>query len=570
MNAAELIVKTLERAGVKYMFGIPGGAIEGLNNALYANKNIKVIVTKNEAGAAYMADGYARFSGNLGVCFSTAGPGASNLVTGLANAYIDGIPVCALTGQVPTSLSGKGAFQESGQEGVNIVAIFRKFTRFSGTLSNELRTEYMIRQCLRTARSTPSGPVHMSLPVDILKREVFETMPPMVMVGERVFDRESVEKAALILSTAQNPAIIAGWGVVLSRGSDELLKLSQLLNIPVATSPKAKGVFPESHPLSLGVLGFAGSPVAKEYILEREVDVLVAIGTSFDEMTTSGWDERLFPAKHLIHIDANPEKIGRNYHTSVGVVGDAKTVIRELNLAIKRQCGAGADETFLRGVFNRPELDRIKAAHGSLPEPESTGQLYHPYELIKDIQKSFPQNTAYFVEIGAVMAWALRYMIIERPCSFFLPIGFGGMGYSTAACVGAKLAAGDRPVAALCGDGGFLMSGLEVATAVNHDIPAIWVIFNNAMHGMIYHGRRSFDPPVSEGIPTRFKRVDFAKLGEGLGARGVRIEKPGGLTPELVQDIIAEKRPAVLDILIDEEAAPPFGTRIKTMDKHFG
>ncbi len=198
-----------------------------------------------------------------------------------------------------------------------------------------------------------------------------------------------------------------------------------------------------------------------------------------------------------------------------------------------------------------------------------TFKLYHPRDLVRDIQKSFPEDTAYFVEIGTVMAWAIRYMVIDKPDSFFVPLGFGGMGHSTAACVGGKLAAPDRPVVSLSGDGGFLMTGLEVATAADYDVPAIWIIFNNAMHGMIYHGMRSLSPPCPEGISSRFKRVDFAKVGEGLGAIGVKIEKPGGLTPELVQDVIKENRPAIFDIWIDGEILPPFGSRIKLIDKHF-
>ncbi len=216
-----------------------------------------------------MADGYARVSGKFGVCCATAGPGASNLITGIATSYADGIPVCALTGQVATSVFGKGAIQESGAEGINMTVIFRNFTKYSGMLITEKRTQYMIEKAIRMANTNPTGPVHLNLPTDIMKRDIPLITPAGPSPQGKLFDRKEVENAASILSFAQKPAIIAGWGVALSKGAKELLELAQLLNIPVATSPKAKGIFPESHRLSLGVFGFAGSPVSEKYISER-------------------------------------------------------------------------------------------------------------------------------------------------------------------------------------------------------------------------------------------------------------------------------------------------------------
>lgn len=568
MNCAEFILHTLEKAGVKYVFGIPGGAIEALNNALYKNKNIIPIVTRHEAGAAYMADGYARVTGKLGVCFSTAGPGATNLITGLATSYVDHIPVCALTGQVAMQSFGRQAFQESSDEGVDIVNMLRHITKYSGLVMSKYRVQHNIEKALRMAQSVPGGPVHLSLPVNVMKKEIPQIMPGSPLTEERLFDRKKVERAAFLLAHAKKPAIIAGWGVVLSQGAHKLMDLAQLLNIPVATSPKAKGIFPESHPLSLGVLGFAGSPAAREYIFKGDIDVLVAVGTSFNEMTTEGWEEILF--SDLIHIDADVEKIGKNYPTTLGVVGDAKTVLKEIVFAVRRELGAKRDETFLKDIAKHSEVAQIKGKHAAARiRQESKSDKYHPETLIADIQKSFPKDTAYFVEIGAVMSWAIQYMVIDKPYSFYVSMGFGGMGYSTAACVGGKLGMPDRPVVALCGDGGFMMHGMEVSAAVSHNIPVIWLIFNNAMYGMIHHGRRMFKTPIPDGIPARFKRPDFAKLAEGFGAVGVSVKKTGELTPELVNEVIATACPAIIDVWIDEDIAPHMGSRIKSMSKFF-
>jgi acetolactate synthase-1/2/3 large subunit len=570
MNTADLIIKILEENGVEYMFGVPGGAIEDINISLYNRDKIKPIVTKHEEGAAFMADGYARVSGRLGVCFSTAGPGASNLITGIACAYADSIPVLSLTGQVATSVFGKGAIQESGSEGVNITNVFRNFTRYSGMVINEKRAQYMVQKACRIATSGRGGPVHLSLPSDVMKKECSRDRKKAYKFETRHFDRQGVGQAAEILVNAQRPAIIAGWGVDQSRGAKELLGLAWQLGIPVATSPKAKGVFPESHPLSLGVLGFAGSPVAKEYIIEQEVDVLLAVGTSFNEMMTSGWDQRICPSQHLIQVDVDTEEIGKNYDASIGLVGDARTVLNELSFAAERLLDRNVVEKGARSTGVLSEIRKMHERHNANDnEPEGNSGLYHPRQLVLDLQRYLPENTIYFADMGNNMAWAIRHLEIDLPYSFYLALGFSSMGYAVAAPVGAKLALPDRPIVTLVGDGSFLMNGFEVATAVNYNIPVVWVIFNNAMLGMVYHGRRLFAKPLPEGIPSSFARVDFAKVAEGLGARGISIREPGGITAELLEDILESGRPTVLDVWIDQEAVPPIHSRIATVDKHF-
>ncbi len=570
MNTAELIVELLEDVGVRYIFGIPGGAIEDLNIALHQSDKIMPVVTKHEEGAAFMADGYARVSGRLGVCCATAGPGASNLITGLACSQADSIPVCAFTGQVATSVFGKGALQESGSEGINIAGIFCKFTKYSGMLINEKRAQYMVQKAFRLAISGRSGPVHLSLPSDLMKKTVTKGGHPNRQPPACFFDRDEVKAAAKILIRARRPVLIAGWGVVLSRGADELQKLAERLNIPVATSPKAKGIFPESHPLSLGVLGFAGSTLTKEYIIEQEVDVLLAVGTSFNEMMTDGWNEQLRPSHHLIQIDVDAEEIGKNYPVTLGLGGDANTVMQEIGYAVNRALNVDDAGSCMRNPSPFLEIRDLKAKHivSSVSEVTDTNR-YNPGKLVRDLQQSCPADTIFFADMGNTMAWAIRHMVIDRPYSFFMALGFGAMGYAVAAPVGAKLAVPDRPVVAMVGDGSFLMNGFEVATAVNYKIPVVWVVFNNAMLGMVYHGRKLFKQPIPEGLPSSFERVDFVKIAEGLGARGIRLDGSTPISSNLMEDIFTVGRPTVLDVLIDEEAVPPIHSRIRTVDKHF-
>ncbi len=572
MNTADLIIDLLCQVGVEYIFGVPGGAIEDLNTAIYKRRHdIRPFLAKHEQGAAFMADGYARVSGRLGVCTATAGPGASNMITSLACSKADGIPILALTGQVATSVFGKGAIQESGSEGVNITSIYRHFTKYSGMLITEHRAQYMLQKAVGQALTSPTGPSHLNLPTDLMKREVSAKQTGAWLSETRVFDENAVRRAAQLLVTARRPVIIAGWGVVLSRAAYELLELAQLLQAPVATSPKAKGVFPEDHPLSLGVLGFAGNPVAKEYITDKEVDVLLGVGTSFNEMMTSGWEERLAPTDHLIHIDIDPGMIGRNYYTSVGLLGDARMNLKELSKAVVDE--RSARSTMGNGKQALDALAALRAKHRATAEepPLSVrNDLYHPQRLIADVQRHFPDNTIYFADIGTSMAWAIRHMEIRRPYSFFVALGYGSMGYAVAAPVGGKLAMPERPVVALVGDGSFLMNGCEVAAAVDNNVPVVWIVLNNAMLGMVYHGRRLFKTPIPDGLPSCFQRVDYAKMAEGLGAQGIKLDASAPLTEKLVDEILASGRPTVLDVWIDELAVPPIHSRIATVDKHFG
>jgi len=559
MNAAEVIVNSLEKHGVEYVFGVPGGAIESLNSALYQS-GIKVIVAKHEQGAAFMADGFARVSGNISVCCSTAGPGATNMITGLASSSGDSIPVIALTGQVSTSLFGKGAIQEFAIQSFGIVSMFRQITKYSDIIINEKKAGEMISKARRLAMTGRKGPVHLNLPADIMKRPVDDLHDRCSTTQVMGYDRDGVKEAARLLLEAKRPVIVAGWGTVLSRADEELLELAEIMDIPVATSPKAKGIVSEAHPLSLGVLGFAGSPVAREYIIQGDVDVMLAVGTSFNEFVTSGWDKRLRPMKSLIHIDIDCNEIGKNYYVDVGVAGDAKTVLHELIHAllrmhkIRRKVGDG----------RRREVESLKERLKPKVK-KSADEPYQPQRLIMDLADSLPEETIYFADNGNSMAWAIHHLTITRPYSFYVGLGFASMGFATAAAVGARLASGDRPVVSLVGDGAFLMNGMEVATAVNYKIPVIWVVMNNAMLGMVYHGRKLADIP--EGIPSRFAPVDFVKLAEGLGARGIRITRPGEINRELMHDIIAAGMPTVLDVAIDPEAVPPIHARIASLEK---
>jgi acetolactate synthase-1/2/3 large subunit len=382
------------------------------------------------------------------------------------------------------------------------------------------------------------------------------------------FDRRSVKEAVNLLMRAKRPAILAGYGVHLSRAYTELLRLAEQLRMPVATTPKAKGVFPEDHLLSLGVFGFAGSPQSDAMLLSEDVDLVLAIGTSFGESSSHAWDPRFIQGKKLMHIDVDPREIGKNYPVEVGLVGDAKQVLLEMSYQVLRDT-SWKEET--------PELGHrlvsVRAAKAMYPRVVEKKLMtddsvpIRPQRLIHELRKAIPSNGILFVDIGNVMAWALHYYTVTEPGTFFLNMGFGSMGHGVAAAIGGKIVAKDRPVVALVGDGSFAMNGMEVHTAVENNIPVIWVVMNNGGHGMVHLGEKlQFKDKFCTSM---FRRpLEIAKMASAMGADGVRVEKPGDLSGALHRALFLD-RPCVIEVMIDPNALPPLGARLATLEKFF-
>jgi len=513
-----------------------------------------------------MACGYARVSGKLGVCMGTAGPGCTNLMTGVASAYGDSIPVLVLTGQVSTSTFGKGAAQESSSEGIDAVAMFKPLTKYSAMVFKGAMLPEMIRRALRYALSGRKGPVHLNLPLDVMREEIeFDLRKVDTYRGwSQPFDRESVKRASTYLLQAERPAMLLGNGTLTSNAAEEAKTIAEMLNIPVITTPKAKSAFPSDHPLSLGPFGFASSLLAEKY-LAGGIDILLTVGTGFTELATQAWDKRLLPRKALLQIDIDPYQIGKNYPVTVGLVGDTKAVLTEMYYEIKRQTKNIHDFKpnmpmggYMRFKdFSQVYLDEEKMNSDAIP--------LKPQRLMKDLRESLPRDAIVFLDIGSSLTWALHYFPVYYPNTFIYGLGFAPVGYGVGSVIGGKFAAPDKPVVAIVGDGGFLMNGMEVATAVNYNMPVIWVILNDAQLGMVYHGQRmASDAHV---VVSKFKRVDFFKIAEGLGAKGIRIDKPGEINRNMMDDIIASGKPTVLDVVIDSEEPPPMKSRVAALEE---
>ena len=565
-TAAQLLVRYLEAEGVKYAFGIPGGPLMPIYEALHDSGRIQTVLAKHEEGAAFMADGYARVRRGLGVCLATSGPGCTNTVTGIATSFADGVPVLLITAQVSTEAFGKGAIQESTAQGVNVIDILRPMTKASLMLHRADKMGETIRHLLRTAMSGRPGPVHLNIPADLATKF---SAPEDVHASKHrhsnfYFDRDSIKQAAQYLLRARSPAILAGNGINLSGAYDELKRLAEKLLIPVATTVKAKGAFPEDHLLSLGVFGFAGSPRADAYLLSGQPDVLLAVGTSLGEDATNGWDPRLKPKEALLQIDIDPHQIGNNYPVKVSLLGDAKTVLAELLHELNRQ---------MQWVESPRSMEKIHEFRRQYPWCVGEEKMYSeeiplkPQRLMNDLSAVLPRDAIVFCDMGNHMAWAFHYLRMTRPHSMFHCLGFASMGHGVTACIGAKLAAPDRPVVAIVGDAGFAMNGMEVHTAVENNIPVVWLVLNNGGHGMVYHGENAlFGGRFHTGLYRH--PLDLCKMAEAMGASGRRVTRPGELR-ETLETALLDGRPTVIDAVIDREEVPPVGSRMKALDKFF-
>lgn len=565
-SSIEVILECIEEAGVEYLFGVPGGPLTPLYEALSERKRIKHVLAKHESGAAFMANGYARVSGKLGVCCATSGPGGTNALTGIAASFADSVPVLLLTAQVATSTFGRGAAQDSTPFGIDLVQIYKPVTALSIMLSDETQAQSIVPRAIRAAMTGRRRPVHINIPADLMKKQVpARRTTSSLFPTHAAVDVEAVREGAKLLYRARRPAILAGAGAASSGASAELVKLADRFKIPVATTPKGKGAFPETHPLSLGVFGFSGHASARSYLLSGGVDVLFAVGTSMGETATNSWDKRLQPKDALVQIDIDPREIGKNYPARVGVVGDARAALTELNRVLD-------DLTIIRpGEWNPSWLPEVAAARAGGLYPalseEREGTL-RPSRLVRILREALPDDAYLFVDIGNCMLWGGTHYEVRKACTYILNMGLGSMGHSIAAAIGGKLAAPDRPVVVLGGDAAFAMTGMEVHTAVENNLPVTWVILNDGGHGMVRQGERLLIGEEISGSAFRHT-LDICMIAEALGAQGFRVSTERDLRLALLS-ALESKRPCVIDARIDPTEVPEgLAMRARTLNRFF-
>jgi acetolactate synthase-1/2/3 large subunit len=547
MNISEAIVENLELIGVEYAFGGSGAGIDDFIFALHDSKAIKTIITRNEQGASFMACGYAMFSEKLGFCFATPGPGALNLVSGLAVALCDSLPVLAVTGYETSQGIGKGGLGET--TGLNRTPdsrkLFAAITKKTYLIEKPTQTCDIIEDALNTAFEGRPGPVQIHLPFDISRAEVPNYREIQLRVKKLLPTEKQVNHVVSVLEKAiqiqKKIIILMGYGCVRSHAEAGLLELVEKYRIPFITTMDAKGILREDHPLSLGMTGASGDPGARRALLEA--DVVLALGNSFSKWQTWRWAEGLYDSKLLIQINIDKQAINRVYHADIALICDIKpavdSIIRELD---KRMIPVSQSTPAVNKYHDQP----IKYS----------GLKIHGGALVKVISKLLPPKSIVLGDAGAHMLWLGAYLRLTQGQIYQNPGIFGSMATSVDAAIGIQCANPQCKVIVGCGDMGYQMAGFELMTAVMYKIPVIWIIFNNGEYNVIkmmqkrnYDGKEAFN---------NFVNPNFAEYARVCGALGYRVEKLEDFAAAF-EEVLAAGRPAVIDVVVDPEVYPPFG-----------
>ena len=515
MTGARALIKSLEQEKVDVMFGISGGALLPIHDVL-CDSNIRHILARHEQGAAHAADGYARASGRAGVCIATSGPGATNIVTGLANAYLDSSPVIALTGQVNTYSSntsymiGRDAFQEA-----DIIGITTPITKYNVQVKSAAQMPRAVKTAFHIATTGRPGPALIDLPKNTQTAKAEMDFSDNLQIRGYKPNTEphplQIKKAVKLLLKAERPMILAGGGVNLSNASSELMQIVKLLMTPVATTFMGKSCFPENHPLSMGNIGMHGTMLANNMILEA--DVLLAVGTRFQDRSTGTLDT-FCPDAKIIQIDIDAAEIGKNVPVEVPIVADAKPTLKLIYQQLVTKIKKQKDNAWANRVKEVKEKYLSEMDFGS-------AELTSP-KLLKELRKLLPENAIIATEVGQNQMWAALHFQTIKPRTFISSGGLGTMGFGFPASIGAKVACPECPVVDIAGDGSFRMTEQELGTSVTEDIPVIVVVLNNSMLGMVAQWQRLFYKSKYSGVKLG-SVPDFAKLAQAYGAEGVRI-----------------------------------------------
>ena len=556
MIGSEALVRALEAEGVDYVFGLPGGANLPIYDAL-VDASLRHILVRHEQSAAHMADGYARIKRKAGVCFATSGPGATNLITGIATAYADSSPMIAVTGQVPLAMIGKDAFQET-----DIIGVANPCTKYAFQPRAAVEIPESVKKAFYIAESGRPGPVLIDIPKDVQQAREDIQFPDLIKVRgyNPIIDADlsQLERAVETMIKAERPIIMAGGGVILSGAFSELQAMAELLMAPVVTTFKGKGSFPENHPLAMGPIGMHGHPEANKIIIEA--DCIIAVGARFSDRSVGRFDE-FGKGMTIIHLDVDPAEIGKNKAVDIAVIGDVKASLRTAvkMLAKHKVTQKTKDDPWLK---RRKELidyyaDTIKDYPRELTAKKA----------LKKLREVLPSDAIVTTEVGQCQMWASLHFDVISPGTFFSSTGLGTMGFGFPASIGAKAAKSQSTVVDIAGDGSFNMTENSLAVSVLEKLPVIVFLMNNYMLGMVAQWQRTFYNRRYMGVHQN-SCPDYVRLAEAYGAQGIRAESmndlEGAIRKALKSDVAT-----VIDIAIDpEEDVYPFvapGTGLKDM-----
>jgi len=534
----------LKREGVDIVFGLPGGAVLPIYDALYDFEGLRHVLVRQEAAAGHAAEGYARATGRVGVCLVTSGPACTNLVTALQDAMMDSIPIVAFTGQVPTHLIGNDAFQEADNVGIT-----RSATKHNFLVKDGKDLGPIIREAFHIAVTGRPGPVHVDLPKDILVKEAELIWPDKVTMRSYNPNYEGhvgqIRRAARSMVRARKPVLYVGGGVISANAHDELRALAELTDIPVTTTLMGLGAFPSEHPLSIEMLGMHGTYYANMAV--HHSDVLIAVGARFDDRVT-GKVDAFAPHAEIIHIDIDPSSISKNIKVDVPIVGDCRRVLRALVEAVREEMKTAGDGREGR----RPWLAQIAEWRKAQPlRYEWSDDVIKPQYVIQEISNATRGEAMIVTGVGQHQMWAAQYYKFKYPRAWFTSGGLGTMGYGLPTAMGVQAAHPNKQVINIDGDGSFQMNSQELATCFAEHLPVKTVIINNSGHGMVRQWQRiiykerycAIDLPQ---IP------DWVKLAEAYGCVGLRVSKPSEVVPA-IEKMLSTPAPVILDVIVDKD-----------------
>jgi acetolactate synthase I/II/III large subunit len=534
LNGAEIMIECLKEQGVDTVFGFPGGAVLFIYDALYkAKDDIRHILTSHEQGASHAADGYARATGKVGVCIATSGPGATNLVTGIATAYMDSVPMVAFTGQVSTALLGKDSFQE-----VDITGITMPITKHNYIVKDVTKLADIIREAFIIAIEGRPGPVLIDICKDVTAavtdfehKALKKPHDPAMGVSEN-----EIDEAAAIINSSKRPIILSGGGVSIAGANEEVMQLAEKAKIPVTTTLMGLGSFPGTHKLFTGLVGMHGSRTSNSAV--SEADLFIAIGARFSDRVISNV-RKFAPNAKIMHIDIDPAEINKNIVVQHPLVGNIKKILRHLNTKIE---GREPSE------WNR-KIDEWKVAH---PLKYSKDDVLRPHYIVERFYEITKGEALITTEVGQNQLWAAQFYKYSSPRQFISSGGLGTMGYGLGACIGAQLGRPDKKVINVAGDGSFRMNCTEIATAVEYKVPIIIALLNNHVLGMVRQWQELFyDKRYS--ATTIDRGTNFVALAEAFGAIGINVTKPEEVDSAIERALASTDRPVLINFEIDKD-----------------
>ena len=545
INGAQSLVNALEAAGVDVMFGIPGGAILPAYDPIFDSK-IRHILVRHEQGAGHAATGYAQATGRVGVCIATSGPGATNLVTPLADAQMDSVPIVAITGQVPSAAIGTDAFQEADIRGVTMPV-----TKHNYLITDPADIPRAIAEAFHIARTGRPGAVLVDIAKDALQKETTFNYPKNVTLAgyNPVVEpkSEAIRDAAALITQSKKPVLYVGGGVIKANAAKELMMLAEITGAPVVTTLMARGAFPDSHPQHLGMPGMHGTVAAVTAL--QKADLLITLGARFDDRVT-GKLSTFAPNAKIIHADIDPAEIGKNRHADVAIIGDLKNILRALNPATKAALAKSQPDL-------TPWLNEVYGWRSKFPlgyDKPSDGSV-SPQYVIERIGKISGPDTIFAAGVGQHQMWASQFIGYEKPRTWLNSGGLGTMGYAVPAAMGAKVGAPDTTVWAIDGDGCFQMTNQELVTCALNNIPIKVAVINNESLGMVRQWQTLFYNQRYSNTDLHSKRIpDFKLLAEAMGCVGLRCEKPGDVDKTIEAAMAINDRPVVVDFNVHRDA----------------